>query len=301
MHKSVTHCGAAWACACTIYEIATGEPLFPGESVLDQIVCIAKLLGPPPVDYRYGWYPRWKSTYPNYAPTIDKFRKKLEPHKGLADLLLHMLDYNLGQRYTVFDALKDPYFSEEAKTKVEKALGLTKVLPNEPTWIRSADVPLFTPEYVMDVLDSKLANCRASGLCLGIRPQKESEECAAAMLKYATKLGHSSLEVAHLGLMIYYAIHDKLSGTESKEVYAACYRLADRYRSVYPGDTDVYTRTCGCTATALIACEDVILEKLDYDIYFPTAYDYLVQVRRSQNLTLMAFEEHRLLLLVYLS
>jgi serine/threonine protein kinase len=201
MPYSATHAGPAWACACIIYEIATDAVLFPGYDEKDQIFKIVGLLGAPPVDMRNDWYPDWQKGYPEFAPDTTEFRKKLSGHPLLADMLLRMLDYDLTMRYTVFDALKHPYFSREAKKKVKTALGLKKLLPDWPDWYPSATMPRLDPPWVMDVLDSKLASCASAGLCRSHKPWKESAACAAKMLDFAI-LGYPTLEVAHLGLAI---------------------------------------------------------------------------------------------------
>lgn len=37
-----------WAVGCIMGEITDGQPLFPGESEIDQLYCIQKILGPLP-------------------------------------------------------------------------------------------------------------------------------------------------------------------------------------------------------------------------------------------------------------
>lgn len=58
---------------------------------------------------------------------------------------------------------------------------------------------------------------------------------------------------------------------------------------------------CACSEETLIDLEYEIVDKLDYDIHFPTAYDYLCQVKRDQGMSEEEFAVHATLLLIYLA
>lgn len=94
-----------WSAGCVIAELILGQPLFPGESGIDQLVEIIKILGTPSKD-------DIKSMNPNYMdhkfPTI----KPIPLHKifknvdsDIIDLLSAILDYSPNDRISAADAM----------------------------------------------------------------------------------------------------------------------------------------------------------------------------------------------------
>lgn len=45
-----------WAIGCIMGELCDGQPLFPGDSEVDQLYCIQKILGPLPSDQMAMFY-----------------------------------------------------------------------------------------------------------------------------------------------------------------------------------------------------------------------------------------------------
>ena len=48
-----------WSCGCVIAELLLGQPLFPGESGVDQLVEIIKVLGTPTRDQIHSMNPNY--------------------------------------------------------------------------------------------------------------------------------------------------------------------------------------------------------------------------------------------------
>ncbi|UJR35534.1 hypothetical protein I4U23_028288 [Adineta vaga] len=103
-----------WSAGCIFAELANGgKPLFPGESVDDQLRRIFKVIGTPTEETWPG-----VSTLPEYKPfsiyqptlSLIHFVPKLN-NKG-KDLLLRCLICNPNQRISAADALQHPYFSD---------------------------------------------------------------------------------------------------------------------------------------------------------------------------------------------
>ncbi|KAG0787972.1 hypothetical protein G6F17_001067 [Rhizopus arrhizus] len=105
-----------WSAGCIFAEMASGRPLFPGNSISDQLQRIFKVLGTPTEE---SW-PK-VSQLPEYKRDFEIFPKislktilpKLD-ELGI-DLLKRLLEYPPEKRITASDALQHPYFDELRK------------------------------------------------------------------------------------------------------------------------------------------------------------------------------------------
>lgn len=102
-----------WSAGCIFAEMASGRPLFTGDSEIDQLFRIFQHLGTPTAS---AW-PEF-SSLPDYIDTFPQFRKKtwesIAPNmcnEG-RDLLAKMLVYNPSQRISAEEALSHPYFQQ---------------------------------------------------------------------------------------------------------------------------------------------------------------------------------------------
>lgn len=108
-----------WAIGCIFAELATQQPLFPGDSEIDQLFRIFRLLGTPQ-DTPNSWpgvstLPDYKPDFPQWQATSD-LAEKLPGMDALGlDLLRQLLVYEPGQRISAKRALQHPYFSEITK------------------------------------------------------------------------------------------------------------------------------------------------------------------------------------------
>ncbi|CAI5756433.1 unnamed protein product [Candida verbasci] len=101
-----------WSAGCVMAEMILGQPLFPGESGIDQLVEIIKILGTPTKD-------EIRMMNPNYMehkfPLIksvswSKIFKRLEP-TGI-QFINKVLQYSPKDRLSCMDGLIDDYFDE---------------------------------------------------------------------------------------------------------------------------------------------------------------------------------------------
>ncbi|OGM49547.1 cell division control protein 2 [Aspergillus bombycis] len=100
-----------WSCGAIFAEMCTRKPLFPGDSEIDQIFKIFRLLGTPDEDSWPGVtsFPDYKSSFPKWkrdktSPLIPG----LERH-GLR-LLDALLEFDPAQRMSAKQAREHPYF-----------------------------------------------------------------------------------------------------------------------------------------------------------------------------------------------
>ena len=102
-----------WSVGCVMAELLLGQPLFPGESGVDQLVEIIKVLGTPTRDQIHSMNPSYSEfKFPAIKanPWSKLFRSRTP--KEAVDLISHLLVYNPERRYKPLDAILHPFFDE---------------------------------------------------------------------------------------------------------------------------------------------------------------------------------------------
>ncbi|OAY49227.1 shaggy-related protein kinase epsilon isoform X2 [Manihot esculenta] len=102
-----------WSAGCVLAELLLGQPLFPGESGVDQLVEIIKVLGTPTRE-------EIKCMNPNYTefkfpqikahPWHKVFHKRM-PHEAV-DLVSRLLQYSPNLRCSALEACAHPFFDD---------------------------------------------------------------------------------------------------------------------------------------------------------------------------------------------
>lgn len=112
-----------WSLGCIFAEMINMKPLFPGDSEIDELFKIFRVLGTP---HEGTWpgvsqFADFKDTFPKWdrLPWRDMV-PSLEP-LGL-DLLSQMLRYEPQKRITARAAVKHPYFSDVAQMFAQRIL-----------------------------------------------------------------------------------------------------------------------------------------------------------------------------------
>ncbi|KAJ1916258.1 Cyclin-dependent kinase catalytic subunit [Mycoemilia scoparia] len=102
-----------WSVGCIFAEMVQRRPLFPGDSEIDELFKIFRILGTPTEEI---WpdvksLPDYKPTFPRWSPqNLSTLLPKLDP-LGI-DLLQKMLIYNPAHRISAKQALLHPYFKD---------------------------------------------------------------------------------------------------------------------------------------------------------------------------------------------
>jgi cyclin-dependent kinase-like len=112
-----------WALGCVIGEMISGDPLFPGDNLLDQLSKIYNRLGKLPELYHSLLKANKETSQINFDELLsnpDEYRDgflrnhyfKFCKSDELIDLLEQMLDLDFTKRITAFDALNHPFFHD---------------------------------------------------------------------------------------------------------------------------------------------------------------------------------------------
>ena len=109
-----------WSVGCIIGEMVHGKPIFPGESEIDQLNTIFKVIGTP------KGHPLYERRVKGEAYCVSQ-GVDLAEHIGiedpqLADLISKILVFEPNDRLTAFEAIKHPFFEDVPNILIEKCL-----------------------------------------------------------------------------------------------------------------------------------------------------------------------------------
>ncbi|KAF5365779.1 hypothetical protein D9758_003158 [Tetrapyrgos nigripes] len=102
-----------WSTGCVMAELMLGQPLFPGESGIDQLVEIIKVLGTPSREQIKTMNPNYmEHKFPQIKP--HPFPKVFRPRTApeAIDLVSKLLEYTPGARLSAVEAMVHPFFDE---------------------------------------------------------------------------------------------------------------------------------------------------------------------------------------------
>jgi serine/threonine protein kinase len=112
-----------WSVGCIFAELVTRTPLFPGDSEIDELYRVFRVLGTPTEATWPG-----VSTLPDYTSTFPTWKGKelseVVPQLDAAglDLLKQMLTYEPSKRISAKAALEHPYFADLDKSQFASPL-----------------------------------------------------------------------------------------------------------------------------------------------------------------------------------
>ena len=102
-----------WSAGCVIAEMFLFQPLFPGESAVDQLVEIIKVLGTPTREQIFEMNPNYtEGRFPDIKQTPWTRVFKNKAPSDAIDLLASLLTYSPTSRPSAYQALQHPFFDE---------------------------------------------------------------------------------------------------------------------------------------------------------------------------------------------
>eukprot|EP00249_Psilotum_nudum_P022317 c28468_g3_i1 orf=523-1782(+) len=139
-----------WSTGCVMAELLLGRPLFPGESGIDQLVEIIRILGTPTREELRCMNPNntdFKLPQIKAHPWHKVFQKPLPPEA--VDLVSRLLQYSPNLRCTALEACVHPFFDElrDPHTKLPNGRPLPPLYNFKPQEIKSA-----TPEILQKLI-----------------------------------------------------------------------------------------------------------------------------------------------------
>ncbi|PVF98924.1 putative glycogen synthase kinase 3 alpha [Serendipita vermifera] len=102
-----------WSTGCVMAELMLGQPLFPGESGIDQLVEIIKILGTPTREQIKTMNPNYmEHKFPQIKPhPFSKVFRPRTPPEAI-DLVSKLLEYTPSARLTAIEGMVHPFFDE---------------------------------------------------------------------------------------------------------------------------------------------------------------------------------------------
>lgn len=122
-----------WSVGCVLAELLLGQPMFPGESGVDQLVEIIKVLGTPTREEIHAMNPNYTEfKFPQIKahPWVKVFSKRM-PADAI-DLVSKLLQYSPQKRFTALQAMTHPFFDELREPGIRLPSG--KPLPALFNW-----------------------------------------------------------------------------------------------------------------------------------------------------------------------
>ncbi|SCU87870.1 LAFA_0E09340g1_1 [Lachancea sp. 'fantastica'] len=106
-----------WSSGCVMAELILGQPMFPGESGIDQLVEIIKILGTPTKQEICSMNPNYmEHKFPQIRPIpLAKVFKRED--EQTVQFLSDVLRYDPTERFTALQCLCSPYFDELRQAK----------------------------------------------------------------------------------------------------------------------------------------------------------------------------------------
>lgn len=114
-----------WSAGCVIAEMTLGQPLFPGQSGIDQLVEIIKLLGTPSKDEIREMNPNYMDHKFPSIKAIPLYKIFPNVEISMCDMFIDVFKYSPVERLTAAEVMVKPYYDELRDEKFENS-----ILPN---------------------------------------------------------------------------------------------------------------------------------------------------------------------------
>jgi serine/threonine protein kinase len=279
----------SWATAATIYEMAAKKPLFPAHDEIDELVRIAKVLGPPTqsdwdqIRNNNAIENRVKQLIKNYDlkeprpddilyPTNDKMNL-------LSDLIHQGLEYKPEKRWNTAEMLHHPYL-DTVRDRIENDANLSCI--KSPVILQDLYCKqkkcLIKKRYKLPNIDSpyvKLINSDKINNVVKFMANISNE------YNTLNKTGYLALYIYFTYLSLVSNDKDKFQERNPLLIAAASYliasKLTDRYTvSIFKLSVENGRQIPDRTPANIFRMEAKILKTLAWDLYVSTSYDFMI-------------------------
>jgi len=149
-----------WSTGCVMAELMLGQPLFPGESGIDQLVEIIKVLGTPSREQIKTMNPNYmEHKFPQIKPhPFNKVFRHRTPQEAI-DLVAKLLEYTPEARLSAVEAMCHPFFDElrDERTKMPGGKDLPRLFDftREELSIRPDKISRLVPKHCEAELEAR--------------------------------------------------------------------------------------------------------------------------------------------------
>lgn len=149
-----------WAIGCIMGELSDGQPLFPGDSEMDQLYLIQKVLGPLTKEQMesFNKNPRFIGLkFPEITKpeTLEK-RYMTSLSKKALQLMIGLLKMDPSERLTGEQALRHAYFDDIREPEVEEELSSLIAPVQRPIYSSQSRITSYGQKFGTTYLQSQL-------------------------------------------------------------------------------------------------------------------------------------------------
>lgn len=114
-----------WSAGCVVAEMTLGQPLFPGQSGIDQLVEIIKLLGTPTKEEIREMNPNYMDHKFPSIKAIPLYKIFPNVEISMCEMFIKIFQYSPLERKSAIEVMAEPYFDQLREKKFENS-----ILPN---------------------------------------------------------------------------------------------------------------------------------------------------------------------------
>lgn len=155
-----------WSLGCVFAELLIGGPVFPGESSVDQLIEIIKILGTPTRAEVQALNPQYEDfSFPDFKPHPWSRLLRSSTPPAAIDLLSKILVYTPTRRLRPLEITAHPFFDDlrDPSTRLPSGAALPELFDFSPEELREMTPDLFE-KLVPSHLVSNLTTLRAAAL-----------------------------------------------------------------------------------------------------------------------------------------
>ena len=243
-----------WSVGCVLYELYTHQPLFPGDTEIDQIFRIFRVLGTPTEESWSGVtkFSNWRGNFPKWKPDLKSLRQSLgrSADPGLVELVVSILQETPDDRPTIFQLIRDSYWDD------------LRVEEDEPLPLVCGIVIDYRESYPVDTFSVAEEKIRTTTLMELLDIYRS--------FKLRTRTWF-------MALWLFDATVSTIAEADALLFGISCLNIAAKYCELYAPEINDYIYDTNYSKPQILEMEKAILGTVNLDLIQSSAYDYLVE------------------------